>query len=291
MELHQLEYFVAVAEEANFTRAAARMHVAQPGVSAQIRRLERELGQPLFDRSGRAVRLTGVGAAALPHARAALAAVAAVRETVAELEGLIRGQVAMGMVTSAGPVALPEFLAGFAERHPGVEITLSEANSDVMVAALREGRLDAAVIGLADGVPAGLDAQVVLDQELVAAVGPRDELAGRAEVSFAELAERPLICLPKGTGVRGVLDRAFAARGLNPRVSVEASDPNVLARLAMRDLGVALVPRSLAEYYSAELRLGQLASRPHGQLALAWRAGGPNGPAARALIEFARSSL
>ncbi|WP_432848006.1 LysR family transcriptional regulator [Amycolatopsis sp. CA-161197] len=291
MELHQLEYFVAVAEEANFTRAAARMHVAQPGVSAQIRRLERELGQPLFDRSGRAVRLTDVGAAALPHARAALAAVAAVRETVAEHEGLVRGQVAMGIVTSAGPVALPDFLAGFAERYPGVEITLGEANSDVMVEALREGRLDVAVIGLADGVPAGLAAQVVLDEAVVAVTAPGDPLASRDEVAYSDLAGRGLICLPKGTGVRGVLDRAFATAGVHPRVTIEASDPNVLAQLAMRGLGVAIVPESLARYHATELHTLQLRPRLRGQLALAWRADGPSGPAARTLIEFARSVL
>ncbi|MBB4688124.1 LysR family transcriptional regulator [Amycolatopsis jiangsuensis] len=291
MELHQLAYVVAVAEEANFTRAAERLHVAQPGVSAQVRRLERELGQPLFDRSGRTVRLTGVGAAVLPHARAALAAVEAVRETVSEHDGLVRGQVAMGMVTSAGPVALPEFLAGFAEHYPGVEITLAEANSDVMAEALREGRLDVAVIGLADGVPAGLATQVLLDEELVAVTGPGDDFVRRADVTLADLAGRSLICLPKGTGVRGVLDRAFAAAGLRPRVTIEASDPNVLAQLAMRDLGVALVPESLARYYAAELHRLPLRPSLRGQLALAWRATGPAGPAARALIQFARTTL
>ncbi|HEY2060328.1 LysR family transcriptional regulator [Amycolatopsis sp. NBC_01480] len=291
MELHQLEYFVAVAEEAGFTRAAARLHVAQPGVSAQVRRLERELGQPLFDRSGRAVRLTDVGAAVLPHARAALASVNAVRETVAEFEGLVRGQVAIGIVTSAGPVALPEFLAAFAERYPGVEITLAEANSDVMVEKLRDGRLDLAVIGLADGEPAGLATQTVLDEELVAVTGRQDALAGRREVTFAELAERSLMCLPKGTGVRGVLDRGFAAAGVRARVTIEASDPNVLAQLAIRGLGVALVPESLARYYSAELHTLQLRPRLRGKLALAWRDGGPAGPAARALIDFARTTV
>ena len=100
MELRQLEYFVAVAEEANFTRAAGRLHVAQPGVSAQIRRLERELGEELLDRSERAVRVTDVGAAVLGYARAALAAVDGARRAVDELTGLVRGHVAVGTVTS-----------------------------------------------------------------------------------------------------------------------------------------------------------------------------------------------
>jgi DNA-binding transcriptional LysR family regulator len=103
MELRQLKYFVAVEEEGSFTSAAAKVHVAQPGVSAQIRRLEHELGQDLLDRSGRTVRLTEVGAAVLPYARAAIAAAAGARLAVDELSGLLRGHVAIGMV------ALPSF--------------------------------------------------------------------------------------------------------------------------------------------------------------------------------------
>src|SRR5215470_5235203 len=99
IDLRWLRSFVAVAEEASFTRAAARVHVAQPGVSAQVRRLEAELGQQLLDRSGRSVRLTEVGAAVLPFARAALRAVTDVRQAVDELAGLVRGQVAVGMVS------------------------------------------------------------------------------------------------------------------------------------------------------------------------------------------------
>src|SRR3954453_1160274 len=128
MELRQLEYLVAVAEEASFTRAAARVHVAQPGVSAQVRRLEPELGQQLFDRSGRTVRLTEVARSVLPHARAALAAVAAARTAVDELAGLVRGHVAVGMVTACASVDLTDLLASFHRLHPGVEISLSEGN-------------------------------------------------------------------------------------------------------------------------------------------------------------------
>src|SRR5919199_6460816 len=102
MELRHLEYLVAVAEAGGFTRAAERVHVAQPGVSAQIRQLERELGQELLDRSGRGVRLTDAGAAVLPYAKAALRAIDDLRDVAEELAGLVRGRVRLGMVTSCG---------------------------------------------------------------------------------------------------------------------------------------------------------------------------------------------
>ncbi|MEV6830434.1 LysR family transcriptional regulator [Amycolatopsis sp. NPDC051102] len=291
MELHQLAYFVAVAEEGNFTRAAERLHVAQPGVSAQVKRLERELGQELLDRSGRTVRLTDVGAAALPHARAALAAVQGVREAVEELAGLVRGQVAIGAVTSAGPVRLPDLLAGFHERYPAVEITLSEANSDTMLAALRDGRLDLAVVGLSTAPPAGIATQVLLDEPFLAVTAPSGPLAGRDEVEIADLDGLPLMALPKGTGLRTALDAAFARAGLTPRIAFEAADPNVLVQLATRGLGVAIVPESLARYHQAELRvIGIGGAGLRGVLALAWRTDGPLSPAARALIAFARAA-
>src|SRR4051812_23702444 len=99
MELRQLEYFVAVAEEGNFTRAAERVHISQSGVSAQIQQLERELGAPLLDRSGRTATLTVAGAAALPYARAVLASVADVRRSVDDVNELVRGELVVGMVT------------------------------------------------------------------------------------------------------------------------------------------------------------------------------------------------
>lgn len=291
MELHQLTYFVAVAEEGNFTRAAERLHVAQPGVSAQIRRLERELGQELLDRSGRTVRLTDVGAAALPHARAALAAVKGVREAVDELAGLVRGQVAIGAVTSAGPVKLPDLLAGFHEQYPAVEITLSEANSDTMLAGLREGRLDLAVVGLSTDPPPGIATQVLIDEPFLAVTAHGGLLSDRADVAVPDLGGLPLMALPPGTGLRTALDAAFAREGLTPRIAFEAADPNVLVQLAMRGLGVAIVPESLARYHQADLRVVTITGPGlRGVLALAWRTDGPLSPAARALIGFARAS-
>ncbi|HVV07707.1 LysR substrate-binding domain-containing protein [Amycolatopsis sp.] len=290
MELRQLEYFVTVAAEGNFTRAAEQVHVAQPGVSAQIRRLERELGQELFDRSGRTVRLTEVGAAVLPYARAALAAVEGARRTVDELTGLVRGHVAVGMVTSHN-VDLPGLLAGFHDDHPAVEITLTEANSDHLIAGLRAGTLDAALLALGPEPPPELEILVVVEEAITAAVGHRHELAGRDSLPLKGLRDRPLISLPPGSGIRSHLDQACAAAGFSPRIAFEAGAPPMLAKLAARGLGVAILPDSLARSSPDLHPLPIVRPVLRGGLALAWRAAGPNSPAARALISRAREQF
>jgi len=296
MELHQLEYFVAVAEEASFTRAASRVHVAQPGVSAQVRRLESELGQQLLDRSGRSVRLTEVGSAVLPFARAALDAVANARLAVDDLAGLVRGQVTVGMVSGCALPALAELLAGFHDRHPGVAIALVEDNSDRLVERLRDGRLDLALIGWAEQTPADIDSVVLVDEELVAVVAPGHPLAGTGAgagaragagaITIRQLRDLPLVSLPRGTGVRAALDAACAAAGFTPRIVFEASALPMVVELAGRGLGLAVVPASIPNGPGI-LRLTdpQLRSR----LELAWRCAPAANPAARALIEQARA--
>lgn len=289
MELRQLEYFVAVAEEAGFTRAAARLHVAQPGVSAQIRQLERELGQPLFDRSGRTVRLTEVGAAVLPYARAALAAVAGARLAVDELTGLLRGHVTIGTIDWIRSLDLPGMLAGFHRDHPDVEITVVQEDSAALTEGLRAGRIDLAFLSLGADPPEGVATRVVIEQELVAAVARAHPLARRSTITLRALAGESLICLPKGTGLRSVLDAAFADAGLRPRVAFEAGEPPVLAEIAAHGLGVAVLPESAARDRPDDLRaLPVVRPRLTGRIALAWRAEGPRGPAARALIARAR---
>ncbi|TNC23510.1 LysR family transcriptional regulator [Amycolatopsis alkalitolerans] len=290
MELRQLEYFVTVAEEGSFTRAAEKVHVAQPGVSAQIRRLEREFGQELLDRSGRSVRLTEVGTAVLPYARAALAAVAGARLAVDELTGLVRGHVAVGMVTSHG-VDLPGLLARFHRDHPAVEITLTEGNSDVLAASLRDGRLDAAIVSLGTAPPADLDHLVVTDEAITAAVAVDHELARHHEITLDDLRDRSLICLPPGSGIRSHLDSACARAGFTAKVAFEAGHPLALAQLAARGLGIAILPDSVARNQEGLHPLAIVKPRLRGKLVFAWRADGPASPAARALLALARRTL
>lgn len=287
MELRQLEYFVAVAEEANFTRAAERIHVAQPAVSAQIQRLERELGQPLLDRSRRTVRLTAAGEAALPYAMAALAAVADIRGAVDELTQLVRGTVTIGTVTSHS-VDIPALLADFHAEHPNVEITLSTDSSDALIEKLHTGRLDTAIVSVPpDEHPEGLNVEVAADEAIVAVVARTDELAARKTIRLTELADRPVIALPVGAGIRHQFDAACARAGVSPRIAFEASTPLALADLAERGLGVAIVPASVPR---GRPRLHALTIVPHlrGRLVLAWRSDGPMSPAARVLVDKAR---
>ncbi|WP_018386867.1 LysR family transcriptional regulator [Wenjunlia vitaminophila] len=291
MELHQLRYFVAVAEEQNFTRAAERLHVAQPGVSSQVRRLERELGQELLDRTGREVRLTEVGAAVLPYARAALTAVEGVRLAVDEFTGLLRGHVAVGAVTSHD-IDLPGLLAGYHADHPAVEITLTEGDSERLAEDLRGGRLDLALISLSSRTPPDLEVQVVVDQPIVLAVGHDHELAVHTAVSLATLRGRALISLPRGTGLRTLLDEACASAGFTPRIAFEATDPDTLARFAARGLGAAVLPHAFASARTGALRTIALTHPAmRGRLALAWRSGGPSSPAGRTLVARARAAF
>jgi DNA-binding transcriptional LysR family regulator len=253
MELRQLEYFVAVAEEANFTRAAARVHISQSGVSAQIRQLEHELGAALFDRSGRTATLTTAGVAALEHARTALAAADSVRQAVAEVNGLIRGRLVVGMVTACTVTGLFEALETFHTAHPGVELTLIEDDSDRLVERVRAGTADLALIGTADAEPQGVESLPIVRERLVAAVPPGHPLADRQRVTLEEIGAYPVVCMPEGTGLRAAFDRACAARGIRPYIALQATAPTAIADLAIRGLGIAILSESMADGYRGRL--------------------------------------
>ncbi|WP_055619785.1 LysR family transcriptional regulator [Streptomyces sp. JHA19] len=290
MELRQLEYFVAVADERSFTRAAERVHISQSGVSAQIRQLERELGAELFDRSARAVTLTVAGKAALEHARAALAAAGAVGQAVGEVTGLIRGRLTVGMVSGCTLTPLFDALAAFHRAHPGVELSLLEDSSDRLTEGVRDGTLDMALIGAAATAPEGLDALTVISERLVVAVPPGHPLARRRKVVLDDLTGHPIVCMPPGTGLRAVFDQACAARGLRPTIALEAGAADALAGLAARGLGVAVLSASMAKGLDDVLIARTLADvETPALLALVWRPA--HGPAVRAFLAHARRAF
>ncbi|GAA0941456.1 LysR family transcriptional regulator [Actinocorallia libanotica] len=289
MELHQLEYFVAVAEERNFTRAAERLHISQSGVSAQIRRLERELGAELFDRSTRAAALTVAGKAALDHARAALAAARAVGQAVDEVNDLVSGSLTVGMVVGCTITPLFDALAAFHRAHPGVEISLLEADSDHLTERVRAGTLDLALVGAA-AAPEDLESLTIISERLVAAVPPAHPLAEQRRVTLNDLCSHPLICMPPGTGLRTVFDQACAARNLAPRIALQAGAAEAMADLASRGLGVAVLSESMAASYRDRLTaLPVDDARSPAFLLLLWK--NTRTPALRALLPHTRRAF
>jgi DNA-binding transcriptional LysR family regulator len=295
METRHLAALVAIVDEGSFTRAAARCGVSQPGISALIRRLEATVGEPLFDRSGRAATLTAAGEALLPHARAALAAIEAGRGAVAAVSGLVTGRVTVGMVTACGFGGLFDVLERFHREHPGVELTLSEANSDELLAGLRAGTLDVALAAVAGpDALAGLASIVAVDDGFAAVVPGGDPLRAddRGSVPVAALRGRGLIALPPGTGLRASLEGACERAGFVPRVTLEASNPDVLVRLAARGLGVAILPETAEGELPEGVRMVRLREpAPRGRLVLAWRADPPPSPATRELVRLGRELL
>src|SRR6266511_1096666 len=232
MDLRQLSYFVAVAEEGQFTRAATRVSVAQPAVSAQIRRLERELGEALFHRYRRADSLTGAGEALLPHARAALAAAERGRDEIASLRGLLRGRLRVGI---AGPVdhRFAEALGDFHRAHPAVEISVTQEHNEPLLESVANGDVDAAIVGAgAQPLPPEVRTRVVATEPLVLAVRRGHPLGRRSAVTLAQLREQPMITLVRGSGLRMVLENACRDAGFAPQITAEAGDLGSLVELA-----------------------------------------------------------
>ena len=244
MDTRQLEYFVAVAEELNFTRASGRLFAAQSTVSAGIRSLEQELGASVFDRSTKAVSLTAAGMALLPEARAALEAIDRVRSSVAlGAEGL-RGRLRIGTFIALDAVRLPDVLGTFHERHPLVDLQLISlpTGSSGLVDAVRHGRADVAFTGLPLHDLAGLDVLELARSPFVAIVPPEHRLATQSEVNLAELVTERWIDSPPGYASRVVFDRVLADRGLSRVISAEVGDAGEIPKLVAAGLGIAVIP-------------------------------------------------
>jgi DNA-binding transcriptional LysR family regulator len=262
VELRQLELFVATAEEGHFGRAAERSNIVQSGLSASIRSLERELGTRLFNRTTRRVELTESGRALLPEARRVLAATASAREAVADVEGLERGTLSLGIMQSLVAVRLPALLARFHSLHPAIDIRLRQAGAGLLLQDVREGRLELAFASFPDETPpAGLVGHELLNETMTLACAANHPLAEKASVSLADLRGEDFVDGHQDWGMRIANDRAFAAAGLDRHVAFEINDLQTILDLVADGLGVAILPRSLAPLRT-RLRFVRLRGRP-----------------------------
>jgi DNA-binding transcriptional LysR family regulator len=247
MELRHLATFVAVAEEGSFTRASSRLHVVQSAVSAGVRTLERELGAALFDRTTHRVELTDAGAALLPEARATLAAARAAHEAVDAAIGGLRGTVTLGIMQAGAPgtIRIAALLAAFRADHPDVEFRVRQGHSAEMAVQVRDGDLDLAFLALPRRRAGGLHLTPLGRELMPLGVHDAHRLAGRPDVQLAMLAGETFADGPETWGTRIAVDRAFAAAGVERRVTLEVSDTATLVEFVRYGLAAAFLPPSL----------------------------------------------
>ncbi|WP_216900968.1 LysR family transcriptional regulator [Nocardia alni] len=292
MELHQLAYLVAVVEEGSFTQAAARMRVAQPGISRQIRRLEHELGESLLDRSGPRIRLTSAGDAFLPHARSALGAVSAGRHSIAELRGLLTGRVALGVTANLPVIDLPELLAEFQRRHAAIRISLTETSADPLIEHIRAGELDLGLAGLAGEPPPDLDSRLLATLPLVIATARDDPLAHHAGGPLNLIDGRPLISLPHGSTLRELLEAGCRHAGIRPNISYETSSLQLLLDLTAHGVGITVAPAWAVHAHPDRLHTITLSTPVlEARAYLLWKNSSATSPAARAFLDTALRQL
>ncbi|MEO3776357.1 LysR family transcriptional regulator [Micromonospora sp. B11E3] len=244
MQLHQLRYFVAVAELRHFTQAADLVGITQPSLSKQIHALETDLGTPLFERVRGRIALTAAGEVLLPLAKRILADVETATREVQELVGLRRGRVRLGATPSLATSLAPPVLRRFRDAHPNVDLRVEEGGSQDLVRDLLRGDLDLALIIMpAQGADPGLRADPILRESLV--VASLDELPGtlpNGELRITDLRGRPLVMFREGYDLRDATLQACREAGFEPTVSVDGGEMDAVLGFVEAGLGAALVP-------------------------------------------------
>jgi len=288
VELHQLRYFVTVVREGTFTKAAERLYITQPSLSEQIRKLETELGSPLFQRLGRRLALTSAGEALLPHAERVMFEVQQAHSHVQEVLGLRRGRLTIGVLPSAAARLLPKFLAEFRERHPGVEVALREEDvSAEFEAMVHDGTLDLAIIRLPKRRP-DLEVKFLVREPMVLVVPPGHRLGERRSIALAELAGESFVTMKTGYGLRELLDRFCRQAGFEPRIVFETGQLGSVVGLVLAGVGVTVVPQMAAGQEGRRIRVRDRYA--YRELGVIWRQGQQLAPAARIFLDMLRRS-
>lgn len=277
VDLRQLRYFVTVAEEMHFGRAAARLHMTQPPLSQSIQQLEGSLGAPLFARSKRSVALTPAGAALLPEAKRLLQQAAHLPELVQRAAAGETGRLSLAFVSIADYSILPPALREFRERHSQVQIELREATTDIQIADLEQGRIDVGLLipPLPDKAQIALDYLPVLSEPLVLAaptgmVAPRT----RAGVALKAVGDQALIIFPRriAPAFHDAILACFHDAGITPQIGQEAIQMQTIVGLVSAGMGIALVPQSVSNLKRPGVEYWPIAGRaPQVETGIAWR--------------------
>jgi DNA-binding transcriptional LysR family regulator len=276
MDVHvrDLRYFVAVAEELSFTRAATeRLFISQPALSKQIHQLETTLRVTLFDRERRGIRLTAAGEALLPHARGVLSCWDQTSELIAEAAAAERSRLTVGFQTSIGRGLRPIISARFSERQPTWSVDFQQITWADASAGLLAGSTDVAILWLPVPDPTAISWRELATEPRWVALHPRHKLARRQTIPFGELLDEPFLALPESAGPLRDFWLATEERGGRPiRIGAEVSTPDETFEGVANGMGVALLARGNVEIYQpAGVVCRPVAGLSPSKLAVAWR--------------------
>lgn len=241
MNLHQLRIFATVAQQRSYSRAAEMLILSQPGVSLQVRALEKSLGTPLFEKTGRGLRLTEAGSELLNYSERIFGLLDETQAVIEELGAARRGAVRVGASTTAGIYIVPRALGGFHRQHPAVKLTLDVVNRFTVADRLLRDEVDLAVMGLIEDAH-DLEVERFVTNELVVIASPRHPLAQRRQITLHDLAAESLLLREAGSGTRTDVERIFAAQDIPLHIGMELRSSGSIKQAAAADLGIAVIP-------------------------------------------------
>lgn len=294
MELHQLRYFVATAEAGSVSRAARRCRVAQPSLSAQIRKLEHALGAPLFDRHGRGMALTDAGQALLPRARAILAAVHDAEANLARDVDRGLGRAAIGAIPTIAPYILPSALRALRRELPDCEMVIREDLTDHLIEALLDNHIDCAIMSTPPPSSHGLvETQTLAEEELVVLAPANAAFGAEHVVAMTDLRHQPIITLLEMHCLGQQIEGFCAARGLSPKVVCRTAQIQTIVEMVALGLGVSIVPEmAVAAHPRPRATWARLrTARPRRPIVAVWRRDRQRAAAAEKLVAIVTQHL
>lgn len=292
MNLHHLKVFLAVAEAGSISAGAQRLYISQPAVTREIRDLEQTLGIALFDRQPRGVSLTEGGRRLLQYAQRIFALEQAAERDLHDFASLTQGELCLGASATLGAYVLPPLITRFRALHPEIFVSLEVSNTQAVTEQLDDARIS---LGFVEGPfdESGYAHRLLARDALLPVVGPGHPLAGRRDLSAAELVAHDLYMREPGSGARASVERAYRAQDLQPQVRMAVGSTEALKRLLADNRGVAWLSERIVE---RELTNGQLVRldvhdlRIERDLHILWRREGSLSPAPAAFLDLASAA-
>lgn len=251
MEMHQLRYFLAVARLGNFSRAAEECHVAQPSLSQQIQKLEEELGESLIERTPRLARLTSAGVLLVPRARQILETAELARQEIGEMEGQVRGRIAVGALPTIAPYYLPELIQSFQRAYPAVELVVHEETTAQLLRGVEDKELDLAVVSDIE-TSARLTAEALFHEELYLCLPARHPLIRQKKVTAKDLHSERFILMQEGHCLGAQAQQFCHTKGFRPQISCRSAQIATIQAMVQSGMGISLIPHMARQANSSK---------------------------------------